>query len=183
MPTNDFIGFASSGSANIMTQAAFAAAAEQTSGVQPGPASSKLANKVWRQGANMAAAIGQIIAGQNGNALDNGDINSLQSALEAALINLDVVSATTAYYQLKNGLQILTGSGVSSSSGAVTVNFDHAFAATPRVMAIAHSSSTTCFTVKADNVLTTAFDFVCVNASNAYVNGASIRYLAFGIGA
>lgn len=81
MPTNDFIGFASSGSANIMSQADFAAAAEQGIGMQPGPASSKLANKVWRQGANMAAAIGKLLLDQGYNALDDGDIDTLKAFL------------------------------------------------------------------------------------------------------
>lgn len=85
MPTNDFIGFASSGSANIMSQADFAAAAEQTSGVQPGPASSTLANKVWRQGANMAAAIGSFIAARGYNAFDDGDIAALMTSFDSAL--------------------------------------------------------------------------------------------------
>lgn len=87
MPTNDFIGFASAGSANIMSQADYAAAAEQTDGVQPGPASSALANKIWRQGANMAAALGALIAAQGQNALDDGDIAALTASLTTALNN------------------------------------------------------------------------------------------------
>lgn len=85
MATNDFIGFASAGSANIMSQADYAAAAEQTDGVQPGPASSALANKAWRQGANMAAAIGQIMSDTGYNALDDGDIATLKTNLANAL--------------------------------------------------------------------------------------------------
>lgn len=81
MPTNDFIGFASNGSANIMSQADYAAAAEQADGVQPGPASSAFANKIWRQGANMAAAIGAVISSQGYDALDNGDINALKNSI------------------------------------------------------------------------------------------------------
>lgn len=84
MPTNDFIGFAAAGSANVMSQADYAAAAEQTDGVRPGPASSALANKIWRQGANMAAALGEIIKAQGLDALDNGDIAALTSNLVAA---------------------------------------------------------------------------------------------------
>ena len=70
MATNDFIGFATAGSANVMSQADYAAAAEQTNGVQPGMASSALANKVWRQGANMAAAVGELIKNHGNDALD-----------------------------------------------------------------------------------------------------------------
>lgn len=85
MATNDFIGFASNGSANIMSQANYAAAMEQGNGVQPGMASSALANKIWRQGANMASAIGAFIASRGHNALDNGDINTLKKSFELAL--------------------------------------------------------------------------------------------------
>ena len=84
MATNDFIGFASNGSANIMSQADYAAAAEQGNGVQPGMASSALANKVWRQGANMAAVIGELIKNHGINALDNGDLVTLYNAFIAA---------------------------------------------------------------------------------------------------
>ena len=86
MPTNDFIGFASSGSANVMSQADFVAAVEQTDGVQPGPASSKLANKAWRQGANMAAALGQVIVAQGYDAKDDGNIAALKNAIAGALL-------------------------------------------------------------------------------------------------
>ena len=85
MPTNDFIGFASNGSANIMSQADYAAAAEQGDGVQSGMASSRLANKAWRQGANMAAVLGQMIADAGYNALDNGDLAALKTALYGGL--------------------------------------------------------------------------------------------------
>ena len=84
MATNDFIGFASAGSANIMSQADYAAAAERGNGVQPGMASSKLANKAWRQGANMAAVIGELIKNHGINALDNGDLVTLYNALLAS---------------------------------------------------------------------------------------------------
>ena len=85
MATNDFIGFASNGSANVMSQADYAAAIEQGNGVQPGMASSKLANKAWRQGANMAAALGRIAAARGYDALDNGDLNALQSSIDDAV--------------------------------------------------------------------------------------------------
>ena len=182
MPTNDFIGFASAGSANIMSQADYAAAAEQTDGVQPGPASSALANKAWRQGANMAAALGQMIASQGNDALDNGDIASLKTALASAIGTVDVISATTAYFRLANGLQILTGTGNSLSSGPVHVNFSYAFAANPRVVITGGGSSTTFFAPKVDNISTTGFDLYDIGV-NGYINNAFNCWLAFGIGA
>lgn len=182
MPTNDFIGFASAGSANVMSQADYAAAAEQTDGVQPGPASSALANKIWRQGANMAAALGEMIASQGGDALDNGDIAALKTALESAIGTVDIISAATAEFRLTGGLQILTGTGNSSSSGSVHINFSHAFAAKPRVVITGGGSSTTLFAPKVDNISTTGFDLYDIGA-NGYINNAFNYWLAFGIGA
>lgn len=86
MPTNDFIGFATGGAANVVTQAAYAAASEITDGMAASSmASSKMCNKVWRQGANMAAALGEVIKAQGNDALDNGDIAMLQGAIEASV--------------------------------------------------------------------------------------------------
>lgn len=84
MATNDFIGFASNGNANVMSQTDYAAAVEQGVGVQPGMASSKLANKIWRQSANMAAVIGELIKNHGIDALDNGDLATLYNALLSA---------------------------------------------------------------------------------------------------
>lgn len=100
MPTNDFIGFASSGSANVMSQADFAAAHEQLVGVQPGPATSALANKIWRQGSNMAAALGDMMSAQGYDALDDGDISKLAKNL---LMALAVAVDYTTTYDFKSG--------------------------------------------------------------------------------
>ena len=133
MPTNDFIGFASTGSANIMSQADYAAAAEQTDGVQPGPASSALANKIWRQGANMAAALGNYIVAQGYNALDDGDIATLASALTTALSgtlaesNSRFSSTYKAYIlKLPNGLMIQADIVNNNTDGNSRVDITYA---------------------------------------------------------
>lgn len=113
MPTNDFIGFAAAGSANVMSQADYAAATEQMDGVQPGPASSKLANKIWRQGANMASALGDVIVEQGQNALDNGDIGALKTALETALLSL-YGSAISLSSVNPSAVSVPTGTSVTS---------------------------------------------------------------------
>ena len=92
------------------------------------------------------------------------------------------LSNTTDYYRLSNGLQILTGSASSSSSGPVTVTFSHAYAVTPRVMMTGASTTATNFSPK-NSVTTTGFDFICASSNNTYINGASIRWVAIGIGA
>lgn len=138
MATNDFIGFASAGSANIMSQADYAAAAEQTDGVQPGPASSALANKIWRQGANMAAALGNFIAAQGYNAIDDGDIAALSSALSSAVTVISGVnaSASAGYLRFANGIQIAWGrASIPSNAPAngVAVTFDKPFSSEPNI--------------------------------------------------
>lgn len=111
MATNDFIGFASNGSANVMSQADYAAASEQGVGVQPGMASSALANKIWRQGANMAAALGTITAARGYNAQDDGDIATLATNVTNALsLNKDyvLVSSETISVNANTDTDILT---------------------------------------------------------------------------
>lgn len=129
MATNDFIGFASNGSANVMSQTDFVAAVEQGIGVQPGMASSALANKVWRQGANMAAALGRIAAARGYDALDNGDLNTLQSAID------DTISVGTfnrMYFSQTSGNFVAPRTGVyritlkgggGGGAGAQTASF------------------------------------------------------------
>lgn len=111
MPTNDFIGFASSGSANVASQADYAAAAEQGIGMQPGPASSKLANKAWRQGANMASALGGLIADQGYDALDNGDIATLKNTLITLLLPEKSTWTPTIYGGTTAGDIVITNNG------------------------------------------------------------------------
>lgn len=108
MATNDFIGFASSGNANIMSQADYAAAAEQSSGVQPGMASSRLANKAWRQGANMAAVIGELIKNHGINALDNGDLVTLYNALLSSTASTTLAGLMSAADKTRLDSVILT---------------------------------------------------------------------------
>ncbi|MCX5516245.1 gp53-like domain-containing protein [Kaistia algarum] len=68
-----------------MTQADYAALAGRPNGVQAGTASSALANKTWRQGANMAAMLGKFISDHGYDALDNGDVPALEVNYELAL--------------------------------------------------------------------------------------------------
>ena len=127
MATNDFIGFASAGSANIMSQADYAAAAEQGNGVQPGMASSKLANKAWRQGANMAAAVGELIKNHGNDALDNGDLVTLYNALLASTASPTLAGLMSAADKTKVDSVILTNATQSAAgymSGADKTKLD-----------------------------------------------------------
>lgn len=84
MSINNFKPFASSPSANVETQAGFEANPALANGFQTGVANSALLNKVWRQSAFTAAAIGEFIKNAGFDALDNGDLASyVQSFLNA----------------------------------------------------------------------------------------------------
>lgn len=83
MPTNDFLPFAIDVNAGVMSQTDYAERAGL--GVVPGIADPDFANKAWRQGANMAAALGRIVAARGYDALDNGDLNALQRSVADAI--------------------------------------------------------------------------------------------------
>lgn len=82
---NDFLPFAVNGDANVATQAEYASSEEQLKGMQPGMASSKLCNKVWRQASLMASTLAQFIADQGVDVLDDGDSAALKRKLVNAL--------------------------------------------------------------------------------------------------
>lgn len=87
--SNDFIPFAVGGSANVITQSAYAALTSITqNGFQSGIAQSNQLNKVWRQSSIMAAVLAQFIADQSGqNAVDDGTTATLEANLIAAVRN------------------------------------------------------------------------------------------------
>lgn len=86
MATNDFLPFAVGGSANVLTQAQYAALAALTTGFQSGVADSKSVNKAWRQSSIMAAVLAQFIVNQTGqNATDDGTTATLIANLLAAV--------------------------------------------------------------------------------------------------
>ena len=193
MPTNDFIGFASAGSANIMSQANYAAAAEQTDGVQPGPASAALANKIWRQGANMASAIGEIIKAQGYDAFDNGDIAALSSALLSAFSTIFLRSTETnisnnGYIRFNNRLQIIWGSESVLSGQETTgiaVSFTKPFSNAPRIFTTVSFAAAYGYAFTPQPISQSSTGFTCVISSSkngtavGYTNG-SFSYLAFG---
>ena len=104
MPTNDFLPFAIDVNAGVMSQADYAERAGL--GVVPGLADPDFANKAWRQGANMAAAIGEMIKAQGIDALDNGEIASL---------SLNIISALKSFLLPLSGGE-MTGNIVVNSS-------------------------------------------------------------------
>lgn len=166
MPTNDFIGFASAGSANIMSQADYAAAAEQADGVQPGPASSALANKVWRQGANMAAVIGSFIASRGYDALDNGDINALLNSFDSALCETGTWTPV-----LKGG----------TTAGAFTGTFYGDYRKMGKLVFVRFGIAATCTTQPIGNVTLTGLPFTpSTTTGNGISHGLTLTRAAGG---
>jgi hypothetical protein len=87
--SNDFIPFAVGGSANVITQSAYAALTSITqNGFQSGIAQSNQLNKVWRQSSIMSAVLAQFIVDQSGqNAVDDGTTATLEANLISAVRN------------------------------------------------------------------------------------------------
>lgn len=94
--SNQFLPFATGGSANTLTPAAYAAlTAVIANGFQPGLASSQQANTVWRQATFVAAAVAQIIANQGVNANDDGNLTNFVTNLQTAIGNLGSLQASS----------------------------------------------------------------------------------------
>lgn len=97
---NDFIPFAVGGSANVLSQAAYAALTSLTqNGFSAGIAPSVQLNKVWRQSSIMAAVIASFIVAETGqSAIDDGTTATLlanfTNAVNAASKNKIVLTDT-----------------------------------------------------------------------------------------
>jgi hypothetical protein len=86
MATNDFLPFAVGGSANVLSQSAYAALSAIANGYSSGIAQSAALNKTWRQSSIMAAVLAQFIANQTGaNSVDDGTTATLLANLLAAV--------------------------------------------------------------------------------------------------
>ena len=82
---NKFLPFATGGSANVVSDDAYAALAALATGYQSGVAQSQQLNKTWRQSSVMAAVLGQIIANSGVDAKDSDTVATLVANLLAAI--------------------------------------------------------------------------------------------------
>lgn len=83
---NDFLVFAGGSSANVITQAQYAALAALLTGFQSGVAASNQLNKVWRQSSIMSAMIAQFIVDKSGQpAIDDGTTATLEANFELGI--------------------------------------------------------------------------------------------------
>ena len=83
--TNQFLPFATGTGANVYVNSAYSGLSARTTGVVDGVADPQAANNAWRQGTAMASALGAFIAAMGYDALDDGDITTLEAHFEAAL--------------------------------------------------------------------------------------------------
>jgi hypothetical protein len=83
----DFLPFATGGSANVESQATFAADPTTTNGFASGLAQSAKLNKVWRQSSFISAAVANFISNQLGESvLDNGNLTTIIAQLTSAIM-------------------------------------------------------------------------------------------------
>lgn len=181
MPTNDFIGFASAGSANVMSQADYAVATEQTDGVQPGPASSALANKVWRQGANMAAALAQAIVDQGFDAADDGDIATLSSHLKSAIVEKGQKLGSYHFYTTIGHLHMEYGRIWTTAESPTPFTFSVPFVESPFVVLGFASTSNSQPLMRVVSQSTTGFDYDYLSTGGVHTTGASANFIAIGM--
>ncbi|SAL25579.1 hypothetical protein [Caballeronia telluris] len=102
MATNDFLPFAVGGSANVLSQSAYAALSAITNGYSSGVAQSAALNKTWRQSSIMAAVLAQFISDQTGaNSADDGTtatlLANLKKSMPGRLLGIQVFTASSAY--------------------------------------------------------------------------------------
>lgn len=91
--TNNFLAFGTNTGANVIDQVTYSGLTARINGFTAGTAESPKLNKVWRQSSVIAAAIGQYIADQGYDALDNGDTATLLANLKKAFaVQIDAQS-------------------------------------------------------------------------------------------
>ena len=86
--STDIIPFATGGSANVETQAAYLADPTTTNGFTSGIASSLKFNKVWRQSSFMAAGLASFCVSQGVSVPDDGNLTNLVTEITTALVTL-----------------------------------------------------------------------------------------------
>jgi hypothetical protein len=126
MAVNDFLPWATGVGALVEPQASYLTDPAVVVGVSPGLANPSLANKTWRQSSAVAAMIGQFIANQNINALDDGNVSELLTNYGTALgLYLASVTSSNPNAIIRQRLQAgtslyVTPSGSDSNPGTST---------------------------------------------------------------
>jgi hypothetical protein len=138
MPASDFLPFATSLGANVLSQVGYAALAQRTDGFSPGVAHSAWVNKAIRQAAFVASGVAGFMLNKLGaDILDDGDLPGFVTDLTNALIA--TIAGHNAYYTAggtANAITVTTDPATtalvngqmfgvriaSQNTGAVTLN-------------------------------------------------------------
>ena len=125
--TNDFLPLAVGGSANVVDQATFAALSSLLSnGFQSGVANSAQINKIFRQSSTVSSAIAQIIADNNVNATDDGNVTTFKTNFMAALAAQLAISNASIQGDYKNLQASASGTSASISVSADEIIVENA---------------------------------------------------------
>jgi len=114
--SNDFLTFAGSGAANVITQAAYEALTAQQNGFLSGIANSDEFNKVWRQSSIIAASVAQAIADITGqNVVDDGTTATIIANFKAMLAGgvVTTLTATGSITEAEAGMVLIDASSAS----------------------------------------------------------------------
>lgn len=115
---NDFLPFSTAGNASVMSQEDYEASALRPIGNQPGIADHEFCNKIWRQSALMSAAWGLLVSEQELDALDDGDVAALKTALKNALYAVgERGKLLKAYGEIAD---VITGAGLTPNDEIFT---------------------------------------------------------------
>lgn len=96
--TNQFLAFATGNGSNVLAPAEYASLSSLSQGFQAGIAKSKEVNTPLRQATFVAAAIAQLIANNNQNALDDGDLSGFVAKLSSAIVSTGNTPGLVAYF-------------------------------------------------------------------------------------
>lgn len=187
MASNQFLPFAAGGGANALTPTAYAALTSLLStGFQAGLASSAQINTALRQASTVAAAVGEFIKAQGGDALDNGSATTLATALSTALQTLMVGRSEFAgrnqslgasgYQKIPGGLIVQWGTyAIAAGAGTATITFPIAFPTACRAMVMTMTTTSYSTTLVVPSVSATSAQVDETDGS-----GCTVLWIAIG---
>lgn len=118
MATTEILPFATGGSANVESQAAYAADSTTTNGFAAGIAISQKLNKVWRQSSFMASGFANWMVSQSVSVPDDGNLSALASNIGTALSTL-ITSKIRRTSLIANTTFYIATTGNNTNAGTV----------------------------------------------------------------
>lgn len=121
MATSQILQYAGDPSANVISQATYAALAALTTGFTSGTALSAQLNKVWRQSNFMASGFAAWMVDQSVSVLDDGDLSGLVDDITQALSNF-ISNKFGSLAQFTKTVSLSTTTANNSSYGLAAQN-------------------------------------------------------------